>query len=34
MRYTRIRVPGEAEVALDQVIDAARGGDWRKALGR
>ncbi|MGO8920307.1 MAG: UbiD family decarboxylase [Stellaceae bacterium] len=34
MRFTRIRVPGEAEVALDRVIDAARGGDWRKALGR
>ncbi|HXZ01074.1 MAG TPA: UbiD family decarboxylase [Stellaceae bacterium] len=34
MRFTRIRVPGEAEVALDRVIDAAGGGDWRKALGR
>jgi 2,5-furandicarboxylate decarboxylase 1 len=34
MRFTRIRVPGEDAVALDRVIDASRGGDWRKALGR
>lgn len=34
MRFTRIRVPGEAEVALERVIDAAASADWRKALGR
>jgi 2,5-furandicarboxylate decarboxylase 1 len=34
MRYRRIRVPGEDEVDLGKAIDAARGGDWRKALGR
>ena len=34
VRFTRIRVPGEDEVALDRVIDASQGGDWRKALGR
>jgi 2,5-furandicarboxylate decarboxylase 1 len=34
MRYRRIRVPGEDEVDLAQAIDAAQGGQWRKALGR
>ena len=34
LRYRRIRVPGEDEVDLAKVIDAAQGGDWRKALGR
>jgi 2,5-furandicarboxylate decarboxylase 1 len=29
MRFRRIRVPGESEVALDTVIDASRGADWR-----
>jgi len=33
LRFTRIRVPGEETVDLAAVVDAARGGDWRKALG-
>jgi 2,5-furandicarboxylate decarboxylase 1 len=28
-KFTRIRVPGEADVDLAAVIDAAAGGDWR-----
>ena len=30
-KFTRIRVPGEDAVDLAAVIDAARGGDWRRA---
>ncbi len=31
MKFTRIRVPGEADVDLDAVL--APGADWRKAVG-
>jgi 2,5-furandicarboxylate decarboxylase 1 len=32
-KFTRIRVPGEDEVDLAAVIDAAAGGDWRGSRG-
>jgi 2,5-furandicarboxylate decarboxylase 1 len=32
MRFTRIHVPGEADIDLAKVVDESRGGDWRGAL--
>ena len=32
-KFTRIRVPGEDSVDLAAVVDAAIGGDWRRAGG-
>lgn len=33
-RFTRIRVPGEDSVDLDEVITKKRGGDWRSSISR
>ena len=33
MRFTRIRVPGQEAVRLEEVLDPVAGTDWRKGMG-
>jgi len=34
MRFTRIRVPGQEAIRLEEVLDPAAGADWRGRIGR